>query len=266
METQRGSDLMRTLVCLCLVLIFSGCSSEERDKTAQDAKPKKELLVFCGITMIDPVRELMERFELESGVKMTMSYGGSADLMQSIKLNGIGDIYFPGGENFIIEADKEGIVRERKQVGINQMGLIVKKGNPHGLTGDLDELFRPDIQVGVGHPDLGSVGKEAQRVLQAKGIYDQVVAAAAMMQPDSKGLTGALREGKVDVVLNWQAVVFIQDNSQYMEVLPIKGGLAIPHKLTMAVISHSREPELANRFLELCASERGRAVFQRYGF
>ena len=254
------------IVWLCLLVLVFGCSPEDQNKSPQKGQAKKELAVFCGITMIDPVRELMSRFEQEAGVKMVMSYGGSADLMQSIKLNGVGDIYFPGAESFIAEADREGILKERKQVGVNQMVLFVRKGNPKGLTGDLDELVKSGVQVGIGHPDLGSVGKEAKRILQAKGIYDQVVAASAMMQPDSKALSGVLREEKVDVVLNWQAVLTFQDNNQYMEILPIKGELATPHKLTMAIIANSREPELANRFLDLCASEQGRAVFQRYGF
>ena len=258
--------MVRKVIWLCLLLLFFGCSSEDQDNSPQSGKPKRELLVFCGITMIDPVRELMTLFEKETGVKMTMTYGGSADLMQSIKVNGVGDIYFPGGEGYIVEADKDGILKERKQVGINQVAIFVRKGNAKGLSGDLDELLRPGIQIGIGHPDLGSVGKETKRLLQAKGIYDQVVAAAAMMQPDSKALTGALREGKVDVVLNWQAVLSFQDNSQEMEMLPIKGDWATPHKLTMSVLANSREPELANRFLYFCASEQGRAVFQRYGF
>jgi molybdate transport system substrate-binding protein len=257
---------MRKIVWLCLLVIFFGCSSEDQNKSPQTDKAKKELLVFCGITMIDPVRELMGRFEQDAGVKMTMSYGGSADLMQSIKLNGVGDIYFPGGESYIIEADKDGILKERKQVGVNQIALFVRKGNPKGLSGDLDELLKPGMQIGIGHPDLGSVGKEAKRMLQAKGVYDQVVTASAMMQPDSKALTGVLREGKVDVVLNWRAVLSFQDNSQDMEMLPVKGDWATPHKLTMSVLANSREPELANRFLDFCASEPGRAVFQRYGF
>jgi len=256
---------MRAMVWLCCALLLQGCSPED-NRPSKEVKADKELLVFCGITMIDPVRELMTRFEQETGIKMTMSYGGSADLMQSIKLNGVGDIYFPGGDSFITEADKAGLLKERKQVGINQAALFVHKGNPKGLTGDLDELVKPGLQVGIGHPELGSIGREAKRVLEAKGIYNQVVAASAMMQPDSKALTGVLREGKVDVVLNWKAVLFIHDNSEHMDMLPIKGGFATPHPLTMAVVSFSREPELANRFLDICASQQGQAVFARYGF
>lgn len=258
---------MRPLIWLLLSLLLVSCSSEDSKPLPTTAtEPHKELVVFCGITMIDPVRELMTQFEQANKVRMTMSYGGSNDLMQSIKLNRTGDIYFPGGDIFIAEADKEGLLKERQQVGINQAALFVRKGNPKGLTGDLDALLRPGVQVAIGHPDLGSIGKEAKRILDAKGIYSQVVAASAMLQPDSKALSGVLKEGKVDVVLNWKAVLHFQDNAEHMEMLPILGGYATPHKLTMAVVSFSREPELANRFLEFCASEQGRAVFARYGF
>lgn len=254
-----------TLIWCILFASMPGCSSEKAGQERQ-AADEKQLLVFCGITMIDPVRELMERFERESGVKMTMSYGGSADLMQSIVLNKSGDIYFPGGESFIAEAGKAGILGERRAVGVNQAALFVRKGNPKGLTGDLSELLRPGVQVAIGHPDLGSVGKEAKRILEAKGIYDKVVAASAMMEPDSKALSAALRDGKVDVVINWKAVLHLRDNSQHMDVVPIEGGFAPPHTLTMTTLVFSSSPDLAARFLELCASAEGRAVFERYGF
>ena len=253
---------MRFLLTLLLCLTsLCSCSPGEEPET-----PRKSLLILCGITMIDPVREIMDIFEAETGVKAVMSYGGSADLMQSILVNRKGDIYFPGNMSFIVEADAKGILAEHKQVGVNQAALFVRKGNPRGLTGDITELTRPDIQVAIGHPDLGSIGKESRRILDAAGIYDRVVASAAMMAPDSKALTGVLLEGKVDVVLNWKPVLHIADNAARMEALPILGGLAKAHPLAMAVTACSQEPELARQFLDLCASARGRAVFERYGF
>jgi len=249
-------------IIMALLLPFAGCSPDSET----EAGPSGRLLVLCGITMIDPVKELMTRFERDTGVKMNMSYGGSADLMQSIVLDKTGDIYFPGSQNYIEEADRLGLINESRQLGINQAALFVRKGNPRGLTGDLDELLRPGLQVAIGHPDLGSIGKEAQNILKAKGIYDQVAAGAAMMALDSKSLTRALIEGKVDVVLNWKAVLHIGDNRDRMDVLPIQGGFAAEHKLTMAVVRYSGDHDMSLKFLNLCASPEGRAVFARYGF
>lgn len=254
--------MIRVLVLLC-ALFVSACSNEPAPETKAE---KKELLLFVGITMIDPVRELMGMFEARTGVHAVMSYGGSSDLLQSLTVNKTGDIYFPGDESYVLEGEKAGVVAAYRQVGVNQAVLFVSKGNPKHLSGELGQLLQPGLQVAIGHPELGSIGKEARQILTRQGIYDQVVAAAAMMQPDSKGLSAVLRDGKVDVVINWKAVRFVGDNAEYMDTVPILGDAAVSHRLTMAVTSCSREPALARQFLDLCASPEGRSVFERYGF
>lgn len=253
------------LLCLtCIIVGLSGCSSE--GEKSSSGKSDKELLVFCGITMIDPVQELMDIFSKEHGVRTMMSYGGSADLMKSIILNKTGDIYFPGNKSFIDEGEQKDIILDSKQVGVNQAAFLVTKGNPKGLTGDIKELLRSDLHIAIGHPELGSIGKEARRILQAAGIYDEVVEKAAMLQPDSRTLTKVLLEEKVDVVLNWKAVRFIPENKDKMDVVPIKNEAAPAHPLVMAVTTYSADPDIARAFLELCNSERGRVVFENYGF
>lgn len=247
-------------VLLCLLVW--GCSQDAPPKVQDD----KGLLIFCGITMIDPVKELMLTFERQTGIKSTMSYGGSADLLHSIQVNKAGDIYFPGAESFIADADKADILRSRRVVGHNQAALFVQKGNPKGLTGSLQELTRPDVRLAIGHPDLGSIGKESYDILNRKGIYDNMMAAAAMLLPDSKALSAALKEGKVDVVINWKPVLLIGDNAKYMEMLPLLDVEAKRHELTMATTKFSASPEAAEKFLAFCASEQGRGVFEKYGF
>ena len=263
-DSATARPMTRALACLLLAILLAACTADEQHPSP--GKGHKELLILCGITMIDPVRELMEGFERRTGVKMVMSYGGSADLLHSMTLNKTGDLYFPGSEGFIAEADSRGELGERLQVGINRAAIFVRKGNPKGLTGNLEELLSSEVQVGIGHPELGSVGKEAKRIFDKMGLYDRLIQASATLAPDSKALSSLLRDGKVDAVLNWQAVLYLQDNVSQFEVLPIKDGLAEDHKLTMAVTVHSRQPALAKSFLELCASQEGRAVFARYGF
>lgn len=247
-------------IAVCLALSACGQSS------SKEVSNTKELLVFCGITMVSPVKELMESFERQTGVKMTMSYGGSTDLLNSVLVNKTGDIYFPGTESYIAEADKAALLKERRLVGSNQAALFVAKGNPKAIAADVHELLRPGLRVAIGHPDLGSVGREAQDILTRKGIYDKVVAASAMMLPDSKALSATLREGKVDLVLNWTAAYFTGDNAQHMERLPLAEPDAKRHALTMATTVYSAFPAAAVKFLDYCASPEGRVVFAKYGF
>lgn len=251
--------LVQCLLVLCLLL---GCTQERQPKPAE----AKELVIFCGITMIGPVKELMEAYEKKTGIKSIMSYGGSKDLLNAMTVNKSGDVYFPGSESLFAEAQSTGQLKERRTVGANQAALFVQKGNPKGLKGDLAELLRPGLRVALGHPDLGSVGKEARDILTRKGSYEKVVALSAIMLPDSKALSAALREGKVDVVLNWKAVLHTGDNAQHMEMLALPNNEAGRHELSMATTIYSTAPEAALNFLEFCASPQGRAVFEKHGF
>lgn len=248
------------LIAFCVI----GCSQEAQDPN--EAAEGEGLIIYCGITMISPVRELMEIFEQKTGVKSVMSYGGSKDLINSLMVNKVGDLYFPGSETLLAEAEKTGLLRDRRVVGANQAALFVQKGNPKNIAGDLSELLRPDVRVAIGHPDLGSIGQETRDILTRTGLYDKAVAASAMMMPDSKALAGALREGKVDLVLNWKPVLSSDGNAQFMDALPLPDDDAKRHDLTMAVTAYSRNPETAMRFVALCASPEGQAIFNKYGF
>jgi len=246
------------------VLLFIACSQDAQKP--KDVAQNQELIIYCGITMINPVRELMEIFEKKTGIASVMSYGGSKDLINSLMVNKVGDLYFPGSETLLADADKIGLLRDRRVVGTNQAALFVKKGNPKNVVADLSEMLRPDVLVAIGHPDLGSVGQETRDILTRKGIYNKVVAAAAMMMPDSKALSGVLREGKVDLVLNWKPALRNDDNALFMDVVPLLDEDAKRHDLTMAVTAYSRNPEAAMRFIDLCVSPEGHTIFYKHGF
>lgn len=258
MKNIRLIILLSCFLFLVSVLV-GGCDSRNKSM-----KEEKTLLVFCGITMITPVRELADQFEKEHGVVVKMTYGGSQDLAKSIEVNKVGDIYFPGFKKFVEMMDKKGHVVDDVQVGNNNLSLFVVKGNPKNLTGELNQLVDSKLAVVIGHEDLGSVGRESKRVLTERGIYDQVVQNAVFMASDSKGLTAAIREQKADIVLNWKAVSTLKDNSDYIDVIKIEG--IQPKPLVMASLEYSEHPEMAKAFLDFCGSAHGRETFKRYGF
>ncbi|MGD9212194.1 MAG: substrate-binding domain-containing protein, partial [Desulfobacteraceae bacterium] len=89
-------SICRKSVCLLigttllLSVTQSSCSKQEAHKT------EKELLVYCGITMIKPISEIAGKIEQQHSCKITITKGGSGNLLQSIKVNQVGDLYLPG--------------------------------------------------------------------------------------------------------------------------------------------------------------------------
>jgi molybdate transport system substrate-binding protein len=228
--------------------------------------PRKELLIYCGITMIRPMREIGDIIEKEEDIKVIIIKGGSGNLLRSIEINNVGDLYLPGSSSYIESATEKNLIIETNLVGYNRATLMVQKGNPLNIGNDLENLADPAYYVVIGNPDSGSIGKETRRILQEKGIYDLVLQNTRELTTDSKDLVSVLVEKRADLVINWFAVSIWDENTMYIETLPINIELAPPKELILASLSTSREPELAKIFIDYAVSAEGQAIFQKYGF
>jgi molybdate transport system substrate-binding protein len=248
------------LVCASAYLFFY-----QRSIVVADPPPQKELLVYCGITMIEPMSEIARIIERQEGVHIAFIKGGSGNLLRSLKVNGVGDLFLPGSESYIAKAKSAGLVTDTVPVGFNKAAMMVYKGNPKGISADLQELRNSAYYVVIGNPQSGSIGKETRSILEAAGLYDAVQHNVREMTTDSKRLTQVLKNKEADLVVNWYATATWAGNRSFIDVLPIDERYAKKKRLVLALLKSSRYPNIARRFMEYAASEQGRAIFNRYG-
>jgi len=247
-----------------LLAVFFLCMVQVASVLAAPAKA--EMLIYCGITMIRPMTEISHLFEQRENVKVTLAQGGSEDLYQSLKKSGVGDLYLPGEPTFRSKYLAEGLLAEVVTVGYNQLAIMVKKGNPKQIKGDVKELLRHDVTSIIGNAESGSVGKETKDVLTAAGIYAKVLDASVYLAPDSRGLNNAMKNGEADAILNWRATGFFPDNAKFVEVIDLNPKLAPPQALLLNQLTFSKNKEQVKRFMQFTAGEEGQAIFRKYGF
>jgi molybdate transport system substrate-binding protein len=231
---------------------------------AQSAKP--ELLLYCGITMMHPMTEIARMFEARENVKLSIAQGGSEHLYQSAKKSGVGDWYLPGEPSFRAKYLKEGLLGHFVTVGYNQMALMVQKGNPKQVKGHPHELLRKDLTAIVGNATSGSVGQETKDILDSLGIYQKVVKSVAFLSPDSRSLALAVKRKEADLAMNWRAVGYFADNVGVVDTIDLSPNLAMPQALELSLLTSSKQPDIARRFMALAASEEGQAIFRKHGF
>ena len=247
----------RYLVLILVLLVCAGAYSIlfNRSDFLDQSEPPKELLVYCGITMIEPMSEIARIIEQEEGVRISLIKGGSGNLLRSLKVNGVGDLFLPGSESYIAKARAEGLVTEAVHVGFNKAALMVYKGNPKGISADLKELQNSAYYVVIGNPQSGSIGKETKNV--QLNVRE--------MTTDSKRLIQVLKNREADLVVNWYATSTWDENRAYIDVLPIDERYAQKKRLVLGLLNSSRYPDIARRFMEYAASEQGREIFNRFG-
>ncbi len=227
---------------------------------------KQELLLYCGITMIRPMTEIVQNFEKRENIKITIAQGGSEDLYQSAKKSGVGDWYLPGEPTYRDRHQKEGLLGDFATVGYNQMALMVQKGNPKGVKPDPREMLRKDLTAIIGNAESGSVGKEAKDILDGLGIYPKVIKQAAFLAPDSRSLVNAMKRGEADITMNWRATGFFPDNAGKLDVIDLDPKLAKPQALLLIQLKSTKDVDLGKRFMAYTAGEEGQAIFRRHGF
>lgn len=256
--------LRHWVVFLCLAALVSGCDLQQYPEP--EGAQKKEMLIYCGMTMIRPVMDVIELFEQQEDCRVKITYGGSGHLLRSVEVNRIGDLFFPGDASYIEELAERGLINATELIGYNQAAFFVPPGNPKSLPAKLDTLLDKQLNVVIGQADAGSIGRETERILSRVGIYPQVIDNALYLTTDSKGLTQAILNGDADLVVNWRAVAFREETHGKMELLPLSEQVAPKRPLVMGTLSDSQNPVLAEKFLQFVASSQGQKIFRNYGF
>jgi molybdate transport system substrate-binding protein len=67
-------------------------------------------------------------------------------------------------------------------------------------------------------------------------------------------------------VVNWFAISTWEENSPYIDSISIDERLATKKRLVLGLLTTSKYPDIANKFIDYAASEEGRKIFDRYGF
>lgn len=257
--------IIKTMLCrgviLTIIFLLIGCNEQ-----AGNLADKKELLIYCGITMEKPVRELAGHFEKRENCTVKIMIGGSGTLYRIMTINQAGDLYLPGSEAYVKKGLVDGVITETEKVGYNRAALIVAKGNPLNISPNINNLVSKKFRTVLGSPDSGSIGKETKHILTNAGFYEKALDSSLYLTSDSKGLRQAITEGDADLTMNWYAPAIWTENVDKMEALQLDESVAVPHQLILSLLRYSKEPELAKRLFIFMSSEPGRKIFEHYGF
>jgi molybdate transport system substrate-binding protein len=256
--------ICKFIISCLLVLFVTGCDMRKYPEPESGYRP--ELLIYCGMTMVKPMMEISDILEKEEKCNVKITYGGSGHITRSVKVNKIGDIFFPGKKSYLKNLEEYGSITKTSLIGYNVAGFFVQPGNPNQITSEIKSLLNPKLNVVIGSPDAGSIGKETERILRKSDIFQKVVDNALFMTTDSKGLVQAIKRKEADLVINWRAVHFLPGNPETMDFISLSSDIVIKQPLIIGKLKYSQYPDLAEKFITLATSERGKGIFKKYGF
>lgn len=246
----------RSLVGLILSLCLPAAA-------AADEEP---LVVFCGFANQAAAERIAAGFEKESGRKIELIFGTGGRLLAQIKLSRRGDVFWPGSEDFIALARRDGLLSERKHrtVAYHIPALLVPPGNPAGVA-ELDDLARPGLKVIIPNPDATASGRAAVELLEKNGLLEPVmknITAFAATPPQAARFAAS---GHADAVITWD--IHRKDLGALVRPVPIDPA-RIPRLIAVPAteLTFSRNPAAVGEFFDYLSSPAARTVLGGTGF
>ncbi|MCK9338040.1 MAG: substrate-binding domain-containing protein [Arcobacteraceae bacterium] len=230
---------------------------------------QKTVLIYCGITMVNPVKEMADILEKEHNIKIVMTQGGSADLFNALKTSKLGDIYIAGESRYINDYVQEGFFEDyMRYIGYNQAAIFVQKGNPNQIK-SIEDFLRTDISTMLCDYNTGSIGKMTKTVLEnygGKRFFEDAYLNTIQVGTDSRNINASLIRKDIDVAINWKSTMTFGDNKNVIDVINIDEKFAPKMQIPAILLKSSQDKELAKIIIDFMVSDIGQGIMKKYGF
>lgn len=252
----KKSVILGLIGVLVTILVAGGCSKQ------------KAITAFCGSASKPAMQEAAQAFEEKTGIKVYLNFSGSGTMLSQMKLSRSGDLYIPGSPDYMVMAEKDGVVKPESVEIISYLvpAILVQYGNPKKIQ-SLSDLAKPGIKVGIGDPESVCVGLYAYEVLDYNGLVDDVRGAGTIVtHAESCSKTASLVALKsVDAILGWR--VFSVWHPDTIDVVYLKPE-QIPRLsyIPGAISTFTEDRENAQKFLDFLVSPQGQEIFSKWGY
>jgi molybdenum ABC transporter molybdate-binding protein len=231
------------------------------DKWAQTP----EITFYCGSVNRRAVEDVTKTFSEREGVFVNTIYNGCGILtaqMQTIRAQhqeqGFPDTYM-ACDRYYLENVKDWF-QDDVDVSDTDVVIVVPKGNPGGVR-TLRDLAKPGIRISVGQPEQCTIGVLARNMLQAEGIYAEVMQNVMTQTANSAMLIPTVTTGSVDATLAYATDT--RAVADEVDVIRVESPAAKAIQ-PFAIARSSDHKYLGRRLYRAIA--RSRAAFEQAGF
>ncbi|MEI6235711.1 MAG: molybdate ABC transporter substrate-binding protein [Planctomycetota bacterium] len=219
-----------------------------------------ELNLSAGAMLRPAIEETIAAFERREGCRVTRVYNGCGILVAQMRAGQKPDAYFACDKSFMKQV--EDLFFDPTDVSLNQLVILVKKGNPQHIN-ELKDLGREGLRVGVGHEKQCALGVLTKTTLQTAGLYAPVRRNVAVQSPTGDLLVNQLRTGSLDAIVAYISNATSAKDELDAIAIDLPCALAVQ---PFAVGKESKSKQLAARLQKALLSADSQKKFESNGF
>lgn len=225
-----------------------------------------DLLVFAATSLRDPLTQISERYESESGVNVDLSFGGSQSLAQQIASGAPADVFISAGIGPVHSLEQKGLasISDSRSLRLLSNELVVVTRDESAGIDSLKSLTSDAIErIALADPALAPAGAYAEEALRSAGVWDRL-RDKILFGKDVRAAMTYVEVGNADA-----GIVYRTDalSSGSLEVAySVDPALHSTVIYPVVAVNGSSNAGDASEYLEYLSSEEAISVFRRFGF
>jgi len=246
---------MFRLLVFVLVFLLISCNS------SQNFKLENQTLTIAAAANLEAVlREIGKDFQAETKLKPTFSFSATGNLAKQIENGAPFDLFMAADVKTIdLLIAKDHVINSSKK--IYAQGRLVLYYTNSITVNDLLDLTKSDFkQIAIASPELAPYGLAAKQALQNIGIWSNIEKKIVYAENVNMALQYA-KTGNVQAAFVARSLV--DDKDKY---LIVDESLHFPLDQALAVVTRSKNKELAKKFILFLTTQKSKALLEKFGY
>lgn len=257
---------------LSIIIMSVACGNTNQSENQQGSNSTTQtkdnnitLTISAAASLKDSMQELQKLYATEKpNVKITYNFGASGTLQQQIEQGAPADIFMSAATKQMDALKQKNLLVDDTVKNLLENNVVLIAPKDSSEIKDFADLAGDKVKkVALGEPKSVPVGQYSQDVLNSLKIMDKVQPKAVLAK-DVKEVLTWVETKNVDAGIVYETDAKVSDKVKIVATAP-----ANTHKPVLypvAVIKNSKNVDAAKDFLNFIASDKGKAVFEKYGF
>ena len=220
------------------------------------------LIVYTAAAIAEPMQEIADLYEQQTGQKIELRFGKSEELVASVKTTKQGDLLIPADDSYLVKAHKDGLIEDILPVARMSAIWVVNPASKREIK-TWDDLFAvPDDKLAMAS-EGAAIRNLAEKKLppeQWKQIAEHSVSLGTVTD-----VANAVKLGThVNVGLIWDNML-ASPNYKHLTGVRLKETDRIVGSVKVGIIKFTTRIQAAQAFARFVSGSCG-DIFKKHGF
>lgn len=240
-----------TILILTLILVLSVNISAYSD-----------VFIYSAAGLMKPMEEIAKNFEDETDIEVNIQFNASGVLMNQIKTAQQGGIYIAADSWYVNQLFEQNILTKRNIIAKHTPVVIVPKEKTNNIN-KFSDILLPNKKIIVADKSA-AIGKVTQEIFEKNKMSEDIQKNIISIAETVNKVKMYILLKQADAGIVWKANYF--ENKEDLKMIKISEEKNIIKDISIGKLKFSKNPEETEKFLEYITSQKGKEIFQEYGY